>query len=154
MRKSLSIIFYLCTVVLIGCKEKETNAILLVNHTGYEISGLKKVVLQTQSDYIPKSFEVLATNDEVVFKGNFNEGGKIDNWHTGNAFAGDFSKFNSEGDYYLRTDLNGSIIKSRVFTIDNSTFAQKSLSLLIEGFETQHLSGDFNEKDAEMTFFW
>ena len=83
MSKSGLIIFYLCAVVLFGCNEKKTNAILLVNHTGYEISGLKKVVLQTQSDYIPKSFEVLSTNDKVVFHGNFNEGGRIDKPFTG-----------------------------------------------------------------------
>lgn len=153
MRKSLLGLFYLIIIVLVGCQKKETNAFLLVNHTGYEVTGFKKVVLQTQSDFIPKTFEILTTNDKVVFKGNFHKGGKIDNWHTGKAYPGDFSKFNSEGEFYLKTNLNGSIIKSRVFTVDNKTYAQKSLSLLIEGFETQHLSGDFNEKDAVMTFF-
>ncbi|PCH52843.1 MAG: chitobiase [Flavobacteriaceae bacterium] len=155
MYKSFFGMFILFAIIASSCKKTstETNSILLLNHTGYKLTSTKKVVLQTTSNYNPKTFEVLTTNNEVVFKGKFDDGGQIDNWHTGKAYSGDFSSLNSEGQFYLKTEVNGSILKSRVFNIDNKNLAQKSLSLLIEGFETQHISGDFQEKDAKMTFF-
>ena len=44
-------------------------------------------------------------------------------------------------------------LKVVFFTIDNSSFAEKALELLVDGFESQHVVGKFNEKDAKMSFF-
>jgi len=71
----------------------------------------------------------------------------------GKACAGGFSSFNSERQFYIKTKLNDSIIKSRVFTVNTNSYAQKNLPSLIKVFETQHVSRSFNEKDAKMTFF-
>lgn len=158
MNKSIYVIFILFACTFYACKKdkttsKETQTILLINHTGYETTKSKKVVLQTKSQEIPLTYNLVTKNDEVVFEGVFKSGGKIDNWHTGNAFQGDFSTFSIKGDYFIKTSLNGKEIKSRLFSISDENYAQKSLSLLTEGFETQHLTGDFNKRDAAITFF-
>ncbi len=147
---------FLFTILLFNCQPKESmtkNTKLLLNHTGYQIDGLKKVILQTESDETPSSFEVVDSKDQAVLKGNFSEGGKIDNWHTGNAFSGDFSELNKPGTYKVSTKLDDDSIVSREFTIDDNNLVDKSLALLIEGIESQHCVDDFNKKDKEMTFF-
>jgi hypothetical protein len=144
---------YLLTILFFSCQTKDMNTKLLLNHTGYQINGTKTVVLQTQSEEIPTDFEIIDTKNTVVFTGKFAEGGKIDNWHTGNAYAGDFSAFKNLGNYAISTTLDGVTIKSREFSIDSTNLADKSLALLIEGVVSQHCTDEFNEKDKKMTFF-
>ena len=132
---------------------KPMQDVLLTNHTGYQEAGFKKVVLQTQLEIVPEYFNVLDKKGKSVFKGKFNKGGKIDNWHTGYAYAGNFTEFKQHGEYQIITKLGNQVVKSRIFNISNSSFAQKSLSLLIEGFESQHVSGEYNKKDKTISFF-
>jgi hypothetical protein len=152
--KNLNILFLtLSAILLFSCQSKEMNSKLLINHTGYQTNGIKKVVLQTNSNKIPTTFEILNTQNEVVFKGEFSKGGQIDNWHTGNAYAGDFSTFTENGTFHITTSFDGENVTSETFYIDNTTLTDKSLTLLIDGFESQHVVDEFDTKDGEMTFF-
>ncbi|MFD1294735.1 glycoside hydrolase family 9 protein [Lutibacter holmesii] len=126
---------------------------ILINHTGYNTQGIKTIVLQTTSEKAPKQFNILNTNNNVVYTGNFLTGGNIDNWHTGKAYAGDFSKLINPGVYFITTEIEGQTIKSREFNISEENLSDKSLSLLIEGIESQHCTDEFDEKDKKMTFF-
>lgn len=145
-------------LILLGTFSKQNSNkpmqdVLLTNHTGYQEAGFKKVVLQTQLEIVPDYFNIIDKNGKSVFKGRFNKGGKIDNWHTGYAYTGNFTEFKQHGEYQIITKLGNQLVKSRIFSISNSSFAQKSLSLLIEGFESQHVSGEYNKKDKKMSFF-
>ena len=77
--------------------QQDPQAILLVNHTGYSLSGEKKMVLQTRDSAQPGSFQVIDSRGKVVFENTFAKGGAIDHWHTGNAYAGFFSEFKKPG---------------------------------------------------------
>ena len=142
-------------LVLIGCNKTKNkiDAVLLLNHTGYNITGFKNIVFQTTSDVIPEIFQIKDQVNKVVFEGIFEKGGKIDQWHTGTAYAGDFSKFDKTGKYFITTVIDGIELKSRTFSIDSITMIDKSLDLLIEGFESQHPAANFEKKDSKMTFF-
>jgi len=158
--KNLKNLFLTLSVILFfSCQTKESkpknemNTKLLLNHTGYHIEDFKKVILQTKSDEVPTSFEIFDAQNQTVYTGNFNEGGKIDNWHTGNAFSGNFSTLKTVGSFTITTQFNGATIESRKFEIDVKNLVDKSLDLLIEGIESQHCTDAFNEKDKKMTFF-
>lgn len=152
-------IVFLAALIMSSCQskdpdsQKEMNSILLLNHTGYQTDGLKKVVFQTTGNGSPGDFKVLDSNDQIVFNGKFSTGGQIDNWHTGKAFSGDFSELNQQGKFKVSTSYQGTTIYSREFTIDSRDLIDKSLALLIEGIESQHCTDAFNEKDRKMTFF-
>lgn len=152
MKKNLMQLL-LVLLALSGCRKNEPVRTLLVNHTGYATADIKKVVLQTSSGEAPESFRVLNELGEVVFEGTFEEGGIVDHWHTGLAYAGDFTEFNKEGTFTIVAEASGSPVKSRSFPIDRRSYADKTLELLIEGFESQHITGAFDTKDREMTFF-
>ena len=57
-------ILFLVATLIFSCQSKESNpqkemnTKLLLNHTGYQTNGLKKVILQTKSDEIPEDFKV------------------------------------------------------------------------------------------------
>lgn len=153
MLKLNNLFLYVLTLLFLSCQTKEMNSKLLINHTGYKTNGIKSIVLQTQSNNAPKFFEIINSKDQVVFKENFKTGGNIDNWHTGKAYAGNFTKFNEIGEFYISTKIEGELVKSRLFSINNLDYADKSLSILIEGIESQHSVGEFDEKDKKMTFF-
>lgn len=159
MRISKLMIIFLCTILFSNCQTKESsskkeiNSSLLLNHTGYQTNELKKVILQSESNENPSSFEIIDTRNQVVFKGHYLKGGRIDNWHTGNAYSGDFSEFKKQGTFRVSTKMNGSVIYSREFSIDSKNLVAKSLPLLIEGIESQHCVDAFNEKDKKMSFF-
>ncbi|MBT8252632.1 MAG: hypothetical protein KJN68_01585, partial [Bacteroidia bacterium] len=84
-------ILFLAPILFFNCQSKESNpqkemnTALLLNHTGYHVDGLKKIVLQTSCEDKPGNFEIIDADKQVVFKGSFSDGGQIDNWHTGNA---------------------------------------------------------------------
>jgi len=153
MKNPIYLLFCTLTLLFFSCQTKEMNTILLINHTGYQSNEIKSVVLQTQSDTTPNYFEIINSKGEVVFKQNFESGGNIDNWHTGKAYTGNFTKFNKIGEFHISTTLESVIVKSRLFTINNLDNADKSLSLLIEGIESQHCTDEFDEKDKKMTYF-
>lgn len=141
------------TLLFASCKTQTVEGELLINHTGYQAKGMKKAVLQTLSDITPDNFMVINELEEVVFEGKFEKGGKIDHWHTGNAYEANFTEFTQSGTFKAVAKLGSGTIESRFFTIDNSSFAEKALELLVDGFESQHVVGKFNEKDAKMSFF-
>ncbi|MDO5981217.1 glycoside hydrolase family 9 protein [Flavivirga spongiicola] len=155
MNKSITIWHLFAMLIIVGCNKPKVSfeAILLLNHTGYNKSDFKNVVFQTKANVVPEQFQILDQSNTAVFKGLFKKGGQIDNWNTGNAFVGDFSKFNVDGEYTISTSIDGLEFKSRLFKIDNKTMIDKGLELLIEGFESQHPEVDFEKKDSKMTFF-
>ncbi len=155
MNKLFIGVFILFGLLFIKCNEQkpETGDLLLVNHTGYVATGIKKVVFQTKSNTMPEDFEIINKAGETVYKGEFEKGGKIDNWHTGNACEGDFTDFNKSGVFYIKIQTGEKIVKSRNFDINNKSLAEKCLSLLINGFESQHPDGEYAEKDKKMSFF-
>jgi len=146
--------FYFLGILIFSCQpNKEMNTDILINHTGYQTNGIKKMVLQTNSNEILEKFELVNSENQIVYSSAFLDGGKIDNWHTGNAFEGVFSEFSKEGEYFIQTTLDGQEVKSNTFSIHNNSLSQQSLDLIIQGFESQHIAGDYDKKDAEMTFF-
>jgi len=126
---------------------------LLINHLGYQVNGTKKVVFQTKSETIPKYFEIRNKLDVILFTGKFENGGKIDNWHTGKAYAGYFTDFEVPGEYQVVVQLKEKSIKSHFFKISNKNLAEKSLPLLLDGFKSQHVVGAYDKKDLTMSFF-
>ena len=103
------------TLLFASCKTQTVEGELLINHTGYQTKGMKKAVLQTLSDIPPDNFMVIDESEEVVFEGKFEKGGKIDHWHTGNAYEVNFTEFKQSGTFKAVAKLGSGTIESRFF---------------------------------------
>jgi len=154
MKKIISC-FIVALGILAGCEaSKEIPGQALVNHIGYTKSGVKRFVFQTASQSKPKSFAVMDQAGSVVFEGLFeNQTGKVANWNTGNAYAGNFSDLKVEGQFSIRVFIEGAEIDSEPFEIADHQVAEKCLPLLVDAFHSQRCKGEYNEKDKKMSFF-
>jgi hypothetical protein len=140
--------------MLTNCTTSEINGDLLINHVGYTPLGNKKVVLQTNSKEIPEKFEVKNQDGKVAYVGRFEDGGQVDQWHTGNAFEGDFTGLDTPGEaYYITTSVGGKEIQSPSFSVADHRLANQCIPLLLEGFQGVRCEGEYDEKDKAMSFF-
>ncbi len=150
------ITIFLVFATIISCKnipKKDVSAKLLVNHLGYYQNNAKKFVLQTTSDEVPGKFQVVNEEGRSVFEASFEKGGRIDNWHTGNAYAGNFSQMKDPGKYRIITVLGANTIKSELFSINSVGFSDQCLSKLIAGFKHERCAAPYDTKDQKMTYF-
>jgi len=44
---------------------------ILINHIGYDASGIKKTVFQTTSEHLPERFNVIDSKNDVIYEGEF-----------------------------------------------------------------------------------
>lgn len=154
--KKLIIILFL----FLGCSgamthlfaQQDPQTVLLVNHTGYSLSGEKKTVLQTLSTALPTSFQVVDSQGKVVFENTFSKGGAIDHWRTGNAYAGFFSEFKKPGTFQIRTVFGGLTVSSPFFVIEKNDAVQKNLLLLLDGLVSQHPIKIYDDRDRHIPF--
>lgn len=153
----IRLLFIFILAMLMACNntntKKSLSANLMINHLGYSKDNPKKVVLQTTSDLTPGKFSVVNESGETVFESNFDKGGKVDNWHTGNVYAGDFTSLINEGKYQIIANLDGQEIRSEFFDIRSHSLVNQCVPLIIEGFQHERCAGDYDEKDKQSTFF-
>jgi len=132
--------------------QQDQQTMLLVNHTGYSLTGEKKTILQTHSSAQPGSFQVIDSLGKVVFEKPFSKGGVIDHWHTGNAYAGFFSDFKRLGTFQIKTAFEGRTVTSPLFVIEKNNAVQKNLVLLLDGFVSQHPIKIYDDRDRHIPF--
>lgn len=137
---------------LMSCDTQKNHGVLLTNHIGYEPQSEKVVIFQTTSTDQAHTFKVMTMTDQVVYEGLFETGKTIDQWHTGKASKGKFSSFNTEGSYYILTQVNGKKIKSHSFEIKKNLIAQKSLPLILTGLESIHPAEKYENWDSNISF--
>ncbi len=154
MKKIISC-FIVALGVLVGCQApKDIPGQTLVNHLGYTKAGVKRFVFQTASQSKPKSFSIIDLTEKVVFEGAFETlTGKVANWNTGYAYAGNFSDFKTNGQFKVRVFIEGAKIDSEPFKIADHQVAAECLPLLVDAFHSQRCKGEYNEKDKKMSFF-
>jgi len=161
LKEHYNFVFFTLTLFIVfnivNCKTDNTidkiNGEFLINHISYQQNKFKKIVFQTKSDIIPKNFKILDMNEKTVYQSTFQKGGKVDNWHTGNAYEAIFTDLKQLGKFYAVLNLNNETIKSKVFTISKDNLTNQCLDLLIKGFQSQRCKSPFNEKDKKMSFF-
>ncbi len=151
-------VLVLISTIILNCAsipktEKETRGKLLINHVSYPEIGEKKVVFQTLTENTPTKFNVVNQEGKTVFKGVFNSGGKVDNWHTGKAFAGLFSSVITPGKYKITTKFNKKIITSETFEIKQYNILEKALPLLLKGLQSAHPEQKIKDWDSKVPFF-
>ncbi len=137
-------------ILISSCSTKDSQSELLVNHLGYGTQDLKKVILQTTAENINEGFEVVNKTGSVVYAGKFQDGGKVDNWHTGNAFAGYFTQVTDPGTYFIR--IKGTDTKSESFTIRENLLRDSTLPLLLKGLQSIHPEEKYEAWDAKIPF--
>ena len=136
-----------------NCTTSEINGELLINHVGYSPLGSKKVIFQTKSKRTPDKFEVKDTEGNVAYVGRFDNGGQVDQWHTGNVFSGDFTELDTPGEYEITVEISGSEIKSSPFVVKENVVTDQCVPILLEGLQNVRCEGDYDEKDEAMSFF-
>lgn len=142
------------TFMSTNCTTSENHGALLINHVGYATNAPKKLVFQTKSEVLPDKFEVKNSLGEVAYVGRFKKGGKVDQWHTGNAFEGDFSGLDIPGEgYYISASIGEKEFKSAAFSIADQLLTNQCIPLLLEGFQGVRCEGEYDEKDKSMSFF-
>ena len=126
---------------------------ILINHIGYNNSGVKKFVFQTKSKEVPKQFMVADSDHQIIYKGELKEGGQIDEWHTGKAYEGYFSNIEKTGSYQITIHNDHDQIISTWFKIERDIIQSSCLPLILEGFKSQHPDNKYEEKDTHISFF-
>jgi len=150
--KNLILLF--CAVTLMACQPKEkVDGLVLVNHMGYHFNGVKHAVLQTSSEVTPEIFTLVDEQGADVYTGQFEQGGKVDNWHTGYAYRVNFSDFNQTGTFLLKAEVNGHNFISEKFEIKKEHMANTLLPLLTKAFQVQRCKAPYDDKDKKMSFF-
>lgn len=110
-------------------------------------------MLQTDVDPKNLSFQIRDQSGEALFSGTFKNGEQVDQWHTGNVYAGDFTEFEEEGDFYVTVSLKGNDLKSHVFSIKAGNLVEQCVPILLEGMQGVRCEGEYDEKDKAMSFF-
>ena len=85
-------------------------------------------------------------------KNPFGQGGAIDHWHTGNAYAGFFSEFKKPGTFQIKTAFEGRTVTSPLFVIAKNDAVQKNMLLLLDGFVSQHPIKIYDDRDRHIPF--
>ncbi|MCU4176146.1 glycoside hydrolase family 9 protein [Carboxylicivirga sp. N1Y90] len=149
------VVFISALMMFVSCDtKKEISGTVLLNHVGYRVDAVKRFVYLGQENIKPDGFAIFNHNNEEVYKGEFKESnGQIDNWHIGKAFSADFSNLSKAGSYKIQVSLNGGLIESDAFTINELPLADELMPLLLEGFKSQRCKDPYDAKDKEMTFF-
>lgn len=156
MKTKIYVLIMFTLILFYQCVEHKTNnmnGILLVNHIGYDTHGAKRLIFQTNETTKPAIFKLINRNGDVVYSGVFSEGGVTANWYTGSAFAGDFSEFNTPGDYKAQVKYLGHTIESEYFSINKNILPSSTLDLLVSGINSQRNAGVYEETDKQMSFF-
>ena len=157
MRKNVFMVLLFTLVTIVGCKDVEKSGKvpdkLLINHLGYHSDYEKKVVLQSDSKRVSGKFYVVDEKGNAIFESTFEKGGKIDNWHTGNAYSGYFSVVKGPGKYQVITSFDGDTVKSEFFTINKTALSKQCLPLLVDGFKHERCAPPYDTKDMHMSFF-
>lgn len=122
--------------------------LLLTNHIGYETLGSKQAVLMTRKPRLSTTTALLVCADshQTVATFSIEKGTKVANWHQGNFFRIEFSKFEQAGNYYLRVEN----LRSEVFTIENNLLTKRTLSDLLHYFKSQRCGGRFDKQDHQV----
>lgn len=153
MKYFLITLLFLLSFMSNNCTSPDISATLLVNHVGYTVKGAKKVVFQADAKLDGISFSVLSKSGEEVFSGVFTGTGQVDQWHTGNAYNGDFSSLDQPGEYYVQAIVGGKEIKSHTFSIGKNQISTNGIPMLLKGMQGVRCEGEYDEKDKEMSFF-
>ena len=146
-----ALIFF--SIMFNKCTTPDVTRKLLVNHVGYLPGGVKKVIFQTKSNLTPDKFEVKDLEGNVAYVRRFGDGGQVDQWHTGNAFEGNFTELKAQGKYVIAIKVSGKEIKSLAFSIRDNVVADQCISLLLEGMQHVRCEGEYDEKDKSTSFF-
>ena len=141
-------------VILMACKHDKTfDGLVLLNHLGYHKSAYKTAVFQTKSDQRPSGFQILDAQDKEVYAGVFENGGQIDNWHTGKAYQADFTGFSQIGEFTFKALVGSNEVVSIPFEIYDKPLANTLLPLLTKAFQLQRCKSPYNDKDKKMSFY-
>lgn len=152
MRIFVLILSLLTTFSFGRCSSPEMKVAILINHVGYETGGSKNFVFQTNSMVIPHSFKVVDLSGKEVYNGSFEQGGQVDQWHTGKAYSGNFTDFNKSGQYQIQVEFDGQTYASESFDIQDGILAESCLPLLLQGFKSIHPAEVYENWDSNIPF--
>ncbi|HDY7476322.1 TPA: glycoside hydrolase family 9 protein [Vibrio vulnificus] len=119
--------------------------LLLTNHLGYELSGPKHSVIQSNKSRLSSyaALLVCANGHQTVASLEIEKVGKVANWHQGYFYTIDFSDFDQVGEFYIRFDNH----RSANFTIGQSLLMQQTFSDVLHYFKSQRCGGIFDLQD-------
>lgn len=136
--------------LLLPCYAFPQAVRVLTNHVGYEITGPKRAILQSQTEGTAGSFQLLDVNNQVVYTGKLPQRAQtVDNWQLYFREM-DFSGFNKPGRYRLRASFNQADYTSELFEIGTSVLERQTLSDVIYYFKGQRSSGLLDAADRHV----
>ncbi|WP_255578561.1 glycoside hydrolase family 9 protein [Chitinophaga sp. sic0106] len=114
---------------------------VLTNHVGYEVTGPKRAILQSETPGTAGNFQLLDVNNQVVYSGKVSQQAQtVDNWQRYFREM-DFSEFATPGKYRLRATFNQQEWTSELFEIGTDVLERQTLSDVIYYFKGQRSSG-------------
>lgn len=150
MKKTLSFIVLLslgATGAIAG------QAIILVNHVGYECCAAKKAVAVAPALPPLEGFALLDEGGRVVWQGRAVCAGAVPGWQGRHFWAVDFSSWRSAGRFRLALSAPGTRLVSQPFEIRDGLLAESCLSDILFYLKGQRCSGGYDLFDRHVPFF-
>ena len=117
---------------------------LLTNHLGYERFNVKHALLQTNSQTLTGTAELVCNQtNTTIMQLPLHAYDNIAQWHTGNIYLIDFSSCQQLGEFRIRYANS----ESTVFTIAEGVLMQQTFSDVLHYFKSQRCSGIFDQAD-------
>ncbi|WP_305405896.1 glycoside hydrolase family 9 protein [Photobacterium leiognathi] len=119
---------------------------LLTNHLGYERFNVKHALLQTNSESLTGTAELVCNQtNTTIMQLPLHAYGNIAQWHTGNIYLIDFSACQQIGEFRIRYANS----ESTVFTIAEGVLMQQTFSDVLHYFKSQRCGGIYDRADQQ-----
>jgi len=134
---------------------------ILVNHVGFEASGVKHALVQTDTEKsvwlnhdIPMKFEIVEYGTGKVCLAGFCENvGSVEGWKNWEFYKLSFNDFTVAGTYRIKIDFSEETVQSWPFEIRENLFVEECLSDILFYLKGQRCSGEVDNHDCNIPFF-
>ncbi len=151
--KTLSKTLLLSLFIFLFSISSKAQVKLLYNHIGYETKAPKPGVVLSSADDKVTGFSIVdQTTGVIVNKGIPIYIGKIDQWHDWHFWTFNFDKVIVPGTYRILCEVNGKMLESYPFLIQDNLLERNTLSDVVYYFKGQRSSGLLDKADRNMTF--
>lgn len=126
---------------------------LLYNHIGYESDAPKPVVVLTGEKDKVTTFQIIDQKTGLeVANGQPEYKGPVDQWRDWHFWKFSFDQISEPGTYTIHCEVNGEILRSYPFLIQDDLLERNTLSDVVYYFKGQRSSGLLDKADRNMTF--
>jgi hypothetical protein len=146
MKQCLAMIF----AVLVAQSALASEGKVLVDQVGYDTGAVKQAIVMDVDIAGPPIFRLInADSGSMEIQGLLTSPGKVARWNGSYAVA-DFSAAHGPGRYYVEVPIDGQVLRSSTFQIQDNVLERNTLSNVVYYFKGQRSSGLLEKADTHL----